>query len=215
MLHPRYDNISHVSRTFPVERCPTEEAARRFGYSHGSFRNLCSQFVNAEDPDFLFPAPAGAKPPKAGPGDGRTERRQRVMDLGEVTVNLPGSGMIPADCALRALLALKLWGIGRKGHVMPEILDEGIALFVGLNAMPKRATLTALTFRQARRGAAKPVLQTMPPKFALQGHRRFFGVRNAAVQRYGWQMSARTAPTLLGSGYSSEPPKAPTPPMVL
>ncbi len=206
---------------------------RRFGYSHGSFRNLCSQFVSAEDPGFLFPTPARAAPPEAGPGDRRAERRRRVldlrrqglsihdirerlagegcpvsvgaiqkilsdagvsklprrrpdqmpaaerapvadrkaldlsprqlrtafgglflfapdlarMDLGEVTANLPGSGMIPADCALRALLALKLWGIGRKGHVMPEILDEGIALFAGLNAMPKRATLTEYSCR--------------------------------------------------------------------
>lgn len=173
-----------------VEGCPTDEAARRFGYSHGSFRNLCSQFVNAEDPDFLFPAPARAAAPEAGSGDRRAERRQRVldlrgqglsihdirrrladegdplsvgtiqkilsdagvsklprrrpdqmpavaqapaadrkaldlaprqfrtafgglflfapdlarMDLGEVAANLPGSGMIPADCALRALL---------------------------------------------------------------------------------------------------------------
>ena len=55
--------------------------------------------------------------------------------------------MIPANCALRALLALKLWGIGRKDHVMPEILDEGIALFAGLNAMPKRATLIEYSCR--------------------------------------------------------------------
>ena len=64
-----------------VEGCTTEEAARRFGYSHGSFRNLCSQFINAEDPDFLFPAPAKAKPPEAEPADRRAERRQRVLDL--------------------------------------------------------------------------------------------------------------------------------------
>ena len=51
-----------------VEGCPTDEAARRFGYSHGSFRNLCSQFVNAEDPDFLFPAPARAAAPEARVG---------------------------------------------------------------------------------------------------------------------------------------------------
>ena len=64
-----------------VEGCPTEEAARRFGYSHGSFRNLCSQFINAEDPDFLFPAPARVKPLEDGPADGRAERRQRVLEL--------------------------------------------------------------------------------------------------------------------------------------
>ena len=60
-------------------RCPTE-AARRFGYSHGSFRNLCSQFVNAEDPDFLSRDPARTAPvlgsaeelpvPGAGRGEG-------------------------------------------------------------------------------------------------------------------------------------------------
>ncbi len=55
--------------------------------------------------------------------------------------------MIPADCALRTLLALKLWGIGHKGQVMPEVLDPGIALFAGLNVMPKRATLTDYSCR--------------------------------------------------------------------
>ena len=54
---------------------------------------------------------------------------------------LPGSSAIPAGCAVRTLLALKLWGIGRPSHVMPETLDEGLALFAGLNAVPKRSTL--------------------------------------------------------------------------
>ena len=60
---------------------------------------------------------------------------------------LPGSGAIPAGCAVRTLLALKLWGIGRPAHVMPETLDEGLALFAGLNAVPKRSTLTEYTGR--------------------------------------------------------------------
>ena len=60
---------------------------------------------------------------------------------------LPGSGAIPAGCAVRTLLALKLWGIGRPSHVMPETLDEGLALFAGLNAVPKRSTLTEYTAR--------------------------------------------------------------------
>ncbi len=52
-------------RTRFVKRCPIEEAPRRIGHSRGSFRNLCSQFVNAEDPGFPFPTPAtdtAAKP---------------------------------------------------------------------------------------------------------------------------------------------------------
>ena len=60
---------------------------------------------------------------------------------------MPGSDMIPAGCAFRALLALKLWGIGRPSQVTPETLDEGMALFAGLNAMPKRSTLTEYSSR--------------------------------------------------------------------
>src|ERR1700758_4095206 len=55
---------------------------------------------------------------------------------------LPGSGMIPAGHALRASLALKLWSIERKSHVMALVADEGLALFCGLNAMPKKRYLS-------------------------------------------------------------------------
>ena len=55
---------------------------------------------------------------------------------------MPGSAMIPAGCAVRSLLALKLWGIGRPSQVTAETLDEGLALFAGLNAIPKRAALS-------------------------------------------------------------------------
>ena len=60
---------------------------------------------------------------------------------------MPGSTMIPAGHAFRALLALKLWGIGRPPHVMADILDPGIALFAGLNVMPKRSSLTEYSGR--------------------------------------------------------------------
>src|SRR5262249_41182914 len=55
---------------------------------------------------------------------------------------LPGSRMIPAEHALRASLALKLWSIERKSHVMALVADEGLGLFCGLNAMPKRSFLS-------------------------------------------------------------------------
>ena len=60
---------------------------------------------------------------------------------------MPGSAMIPAGHAFRALLALKLWGIGRPPQVMADILDPGIALFAGLNVMPKRSSLTEYSGR--------------------------------------------------------------------
>jgi transposase-like protein len=60
---------------------------------------------------------------------------------------LPGSAMIPADHALRASLALKLWSIERKSHVMALVADEGLALFCGLNAIPKKSFLSEYSSR--------------------------------------------------------------------
>lgn len=54
---------------------------------------------------------------------------------------LPGSRMIPPGHALRAALALKLWAIERKSHIMALVADPGLALFCGLNAMPKKSFL--------------------------------------------------------------------------
>jgi hypothetical protein len=60
---------------------------------------------------------------------------------------LPGSTMIPAAHALRATLALKLWSIERKSHIMALVADEGLALFAGLNAIPKRSYLAEYSSR--------------------------------------------------------------------
>ena len=60
---------------------------------------------------------------------------------------LPGSSMIPATHALRASLALKLWSIERKSHIMALVADEGLALFCGLNAMPKKSFLSEYSSR--------------------------------------------------------------------
>jgi hypothetical protein len=62
-------------------------------------------------------------------------------------LELPGSKMIPAPHALRSLLALKLFGKRRHSHVMSYVMDEGLALFAGLNAIPKRAFLTEYSCR--------------------------------------------------------------------
>jgi len=62
-------------------------------------------------------------------------------------VDLPGSGMIPAEQAVRTLLALKLIGKERKSHVMDLVFDEGIALFAGLNVVPKRSYLAVYSSR--------------------------------------------------------------------
>jgi len=63
------------------------------------------------------------------------------------SVDLPGSKMIPASCAIRSLLALKLYGRRRHSHVMSYVLDEGLALMAGLNVIPKRSFLTEYSCR--------------------------------------------------------------------
>jgi len=58
------------------------------------------------------------------------------------SARLRGTKMIPAAHALWASLALKLWSIERKSHVMALVADQGLALFAGLNAFPKKSYLS-------------------------------------------------------------------------
>jgi len=68
---------------------------------------------------------------------------QQVVEAGR----LPGSQMIPAERAVRSLLALKLLGTERKSHVMDLVFDPAIAVFAGLNVVPKRSYLAAYSSR--------------------------------------------------------------------
>jgi hypothetical protein len=71
------------------------------------------------------------------------------LDTGQLSeaARLPGSKMIPCAQALRACLALKLWSIERKSHVMALVADEGLALFCGLNVIPKKSYLSEYSSR--------------------------------------------------------------------
>jgi hypothetical protein len=59
----------------------------------------------------------------------------------------PGSQMVPSAHAIRSLLALKMFGNARRSHVMSHVFDEGLALFAGLNTIPKRSFLTEYSCR--------------------------------------------------------------------
>src|SRR2546427_2752736 len=72
--------------------------------------------------------------------------RLHLTELAQAA-RLPGSRMIPAGHALRSALALKLWSIERKSHIMALVADEGLALFAGLNAIPKRSYLAEYSAR--------------------------------------------------------------------
>ena len=229
--HRQYEAL----RAYFVDGVPSAEAARRFGYTPGSFRVLVHQFrQNPRRDFFLTPAKGPHVAPKADPlrdriialrkqnlsiydisrnlahqgnslspvavahvlkeeGFARLPRRAdderpvgsrptiadvadvRQLDLSPASfrtkfgglflflpmlatipldrilrdAGFPGSQMIPAGCAMRSLLALKLSGTARHGHVMSSVLDQGLALFAGLNVIPKRSFLTEYSCRIA------------------------------------------------------------------
>lgn len=77
------------------------------------------------------------------------------LDVVAKAARLPGSKMIPSVHALRACLALKLWSVERKSHVMALVADEGLALFAGLNVFPKKSYLSEYSSRIAPQNTAK------------------------------------------------------------
>jgi hypothetical protein len=220
-------------RAYFVEERPSQEVAKAFGYTPGSFRVLCHHFRRDPDPEFFVTPLRGprSQPKKSAalediislrkqnhsvyeisealkerglplsptavrevlkeqgfaalPRRLDEERPHRlgpttepVADVREFSLvprsfqtrcgglfffipdlvrlgidrlakagNLRGSRMIPAEHALRSLLALKLWSIERKSHVMALVADEGLALFAGLNAIPKKSYLSEYSSR--------------------------------------------------------------------
>jgi len=227
--HRQYEAL----RAYFVEGLPSQEVAKRFGYTRGSFRVLCHQFrQHPQRAFFLQPHKGPHRAPKRDPvrDQGIALRKQNfsIYDISEtlkaeghslspVTIALllkeegfarlprradderpdtprptaaavaevrrldlrprqlrttfgglflflpslaalpfdqllgeagwPGSKKIPAAHAMRALLALKLFGNARHSHVMSAVFDDGLALFAGLNVMPKRAFLTEYSCR--------------------------------------------------------------------
>lgn len=230
-------------RTYFVEKIPSDTVARNFGYTPGSFRQLCHQFRHEWDNQKRF-FPSIKRGPQAAPkrdkvretvislrkknlsvydiqqelsemeisicinaisallrdeGFARLPRRRdderpllikpevapianvQELDLSARTFRtdmaglflfvplmgnidmaqiakeaaLPGSKMIPAQQALRSVLALKLVGIERKRHIMRYVHDQGIALFAGLNAIPKRSYLAQYSSSIDRRAKGK------------------------------------------------------------
>ena len=86
------------------------------------------------------------------------------------SVSLPGTDMVPAPHAVLSLLALKILGKERTSHVMEMCFDPGIALFAGLNAVPKRSFLSGYSAR-------------VDPRLNLV----FLGKWSEAVQRAGFR----------------------------
>lgn len=235
--HRQYEAL----RAYFIEGLPSAEAARRFGYTPGSFRVLVHQFrQNPSRAFFLDPVRGPQAAPKTDPlreqvmalrkqnlsiydisralaheghslspvavslilreeGFARLPRRRDeerpptvrpevaavadirgldlaprhfrtqfaglflfLPDLARLELDqllgqagFPGSRMIPAGAAVRSLLALKLLETARTSHVMSQVMDQGLALFAGLNVIPKRSFLTEYSCRIAPAGYPK------------------------------------------------------------
>ncbi|MFN0164227.1 MAG: hypothetical protein ACKVQQ_23570 [Burkholderiales bacterium] len=67
----------------------------------------------------------------------------------------PGTKMIPAAHAVRAAVLLKLLGKSRRSHVMDLVFDPGVAMAVGLNAIPKSTFMSQYSTRLGRKAIAK------------------------------------------------------------
>jgi transposase len=120
---------------------------------------------------------------------------------------LPGSQMIPAQQALRCGLALKLWSLERKSHVMPLVADEGLALFAGLNAFPKKSYLSEYSCRIDHRKTTRLLAawhqqiqgtQLLPGEsFNLDFHSVPFYGEDPLIQRHYVSARSRSQPSVL------------------
>ena len=121
--------------------------------------------------------------------------------------DLPGSKMIPAEHALRACLALKLWSIERKSHVMALVADEGLALFAGLNAFPKKSYLSEYSSRLEHRNTTRFLaawheqiqgVDLLPGEsFNLDFHSVPYYGEHPVIERHYVSMRSRRQPSVL------------------
>ena len=120
---------------------------------------------------------------------------------------LAGSKMMPAAHALRAALALKLWSIERKSHVMALVADEGLGLFAGLNVFPKKSYLSEYscridhvkTMRVLASWHAQVAGEPIFPggSFNLDFHSVPYYGEHPAVQKHYVSMRSRRQPSIL------------------
>lgn len=281
-------------RAYYVDGLTGEEVAGKFGYTHGSLRQLLHQFVIDPDPQFFITPKHGPQSrPKKDPAretiialrkqnysvseiaealkeagitlsakavdevlksEGfaplpRRSLRERpdrprpnveaVSDVRSFTVpegvefntvcgglflfipdlirlhvseiamqaSLPGSKKIPSEHALRACLALKLWSIERKSHVMSLVADPGLALFAGLNVFPKKSYLseysstiehkTVLKMLSSWHGHTKSEGLFSEASFNLDFHSVPFYGADEIIEKHYVSMRSRSQPSVL------------------
>ena len=123
------------------------------------------------------------------------------------SAGLPGSKPIPASNALLSSLALKLWSIERKSQLMALAADPGLALFAGLNAIPKKSFLSEYSHRLERRHTLR-LLGAWQDKLSgsdliagdslnLDFHSMPYAGEHPAVEKHYVAMRSRRQPSIL------------------
>jgi transposase len=157
-LRKRNYSVYEISRTLKEQGTPLSATAVREVLAEEGFAPLPRR-LDEERPDLVGPTTEAV----ANVKDFVLTEREFATRMGGLFLfvpdlvrldkslardaELPGSRMIPAAHALRASLALKLWSIERKSHIMALVADEGLALFCGLNAIPKKSFLSEYSSR--------------------------------------------------------------------
>ena len=132
--------------------------------------------------------------------------RMKISSLAH-SARLPGSKMIPAEHALRACLALKLWSIERKSHIMAVVADPGLGLFCGLNSIPKKSYFAEYSERVDHRkttsmlGAWHDLVTNIEPwpghSFDLDFHSVPYYGKHSVIERHFVSARSRRQPSVL------------------
>ena len=161
ILRLRKQNYSvyEISQTLKEHRCPLSPTAVREVLKEEGFAPLPRR-LDEERPDYPHPTIEPVADVREFSLAARTFSTRcgglflflpDLVRLGlsrlAAAARLPSSKMIPAEHALRACLALKLWSLERKSHIMALVADQGLALFAGLNAIPKKSYFSEYSSR--------------------------------------------------------------------
>jgi transposase len=94
-------------RAFYLEHVPSAEAARRFGYSVGAFRQLCHTFRQRDLPEFFATTRPGPRkqPKKSRAHEQIVALRKRNYSVYEISQALKEQGTPLSTTAVREVLA--------------------------------------------------------------------------------------------------------------
>jgi len=218
-LRKQNHSVYEISQTLKEQRCPLSPTGVREVLRAEGFAPLPRR-LDEERP----PAPGPTVEPAADVREFSLAPRQFTTRCGGLflfvadlvrlgteklarAAALPGSKMIPAEHALRVCLALKLWSIERKSHVMSWVADEGLALFAGLNAFPKKSYLSEYSSRIDHRKTSRFLAawhdqvhgtDLLPGKsFNLDFHSVPYYGEHPVVERHYVSVRSRRQPSIL------------------